>query len=225
MSTSEQRRMAEQFFHSGHALYQQGLYNEALQELRGAEDTFRALDARGHPFPNPLSNGISGLANTLALSGHCSRKLGNYHAAVTYYETSLINAKFEKKKPFRTFVENIREDMSFCYEQICGAVAPEEREKLRASDPDINISFRFPYSLAPDVIPFARLYELSPTRHAQYENFYRRAREKDAEIRRQSKTSDDSIMKRMSVYVWSILFIIWAIYGLVVVEALVGDKR
>lgn len=225
MSTSSKRQTAEQHYLSGRELYQNGLYNEALIDLRRAEDAFRKLDARGHPFfPNPLSNGLSGLANSLVLLGHCCRKLGNYRAALIYYETSFINAKFEKKKAFRTFTASLAGDMIDCYAKILEELGGGERERLLSRETEIDTSFRFPYSLAPDVIPVARLYELAPDRYAGYGDFYRRARERDAGIRRQTKTTDESVMKRMSIYVWGILLTIWAIYGFIVVRALTGGK-
>lgn len=224
MSTSAERRMAEQLYHSGQALFEQGLYNEALRELRRAEDSFRSLDSGGHAFSHFLANGISGLANSLALSGLCCQRLGDYKSAITCYETSLINAKFEKKKPFRAFLKKLRQDMSFCYEKLCEDISPVERDNLTNREPEIDISFRFPYSLPSDVIPFARLYELSPEQHKQYEHFHKRARRKDAEIRRQSQTIDDSAMKRMSIYVWTILFTIWSVYALIAIEAFLHSK-
>jgi hypothetical protein len=101
----------------------------------------------------------------------------------------------------------------------------KERENRMKRQDEIDLSFRFPYSLPPDSIPFARLYELSPTQYSQYENFYNRSKQKDAELRKQTKTTDFSTMKRMSIYVWSILFLIWAIYGLIVVETLVRNNK
>jgi len=224
MSTSTKRRMAEQLYNSGRALFQEGLYSEALIELRRAENAFRELDARGHPFTDTLPNGLSGLANTLALSGLCCQTLGNYKEALTHYETSLINAKFEKKKAFRAFTQTIAENMITCYETIQADLDTAERDRMLSREPEIDVSFRFPYSLPPDVIPVARLYEIAPERYPHYKNYYQRAKERDAEIRRQSKTSDESAMKRTSIYVWSILAAIWAVYGVIVIKALVHSK-
>ena len=223
MSTSTKRRMAESMYNSGHALFQEGLYNEALIELRRAEDAFRVWDALGHPFADRLSNGISGLANTLALSGLCYLKLGNFKAALTCYETSLINSKFERKKALRHFKQMLAENLIICYEKTLEG-SGVDRVSFLSRTPEIDISFRFPYSLPQDIVPFARLYELAPERYPQYKDFYERSKEKDAEIRRLSKTSDESAMKRTSVYVWGILAAIWIIYGLVVIEALVHHK-
>ena len=224
MSTSVRRRMAEQLYYSGRALFQEGLYSDALVELHRAEDAFRKLDARGHPFTNPLPNGVSGLANTLALSGLCSYELGNYETALTYFETSYINAKFEKKQPFRDFMQTLTDKMVTCYEKVSENIEADAVHRLLGREPAIDISFRFPYSLPPDVIPFARLYELAPERFPRYKDFYQRAQEKDTEIRRKSKSSDEAAMKRMSIYVWSILFSIWVVYGLIVLEVLTRKK-
>jgi hypothetical protein len=65
MSTLLKRRMAEQLYDAGFALFEEGRYEEALGNLNRAQEAFRQIDVRGHPFCNPLSNGISGFANTL----------------------------------------------------------------------------------------------------------------------------------------------------------------
>jgi tetratricopeptide (TPR) repeat protein len=223
MSTSTKRRMAENMYNSGRALFQEGLYNEALIELRRAEDAFRTWEALGHPFANRLSNGMSGLANTLSLSGLCYLKLGNFQAALTCYETSLINSKFEQKKALRNFERSLAENLILCYEKTLES-ADADRVNFLSRTPEIDVSFRFPYSLPQDIVPFARLYELAPERYSLYKDFYERAKEKDAELRHLSKTSDESAMKRTSIYVWGILAAIWAIYGLFVIKALVQHR-
>jgi tetratricopeptide (TPR) repeat protein len=223
MSTSTKRRMAENMYNSGRALFQEGLYNEALIELLRAEDAFRTWEALGHPFANRLSNGISGLANTLSLSGLCYLKLGNFKAALTCYETSLINSKFEQKKALRNFEQTLAENLILCYEKTLEG-ADADRVSFLSRTPEIDVSFRFPYSLPQDIVPFARLYELAPERYSQYKYFYERAKEKDAELRHLSKTSDESAMKRTSIYVWGILVAIWVIYGLIVIKALVQHR-
>lgn len=212
--------MAEERFNAGRALFQEGRYNEALIELHRAEDAFRKQDAPGHPFAVNLSNGVSGLANTLFLSGQCCQKLGDHKAALTYYETSLINAKFEKKRAFRAFMRQLSENMIFCYERTVEESGAGKRDLLLSTAPEIDVSFRFPYSLQPDLIPFARLYELAPERYPRYKDYFQRAKEKDAEYRRLSKTSDESTMRKMSIYVWGIIVVIWTIYGLIVVKTL-----
>jgi len=225
MPTSAQRRLAEHLYHTGLALFQRGLYNEALIELRRAEDAFRVWDARGHPFSHHISNGISGLANTLVLSGQCHQELGDFKEALISYETSLINAKFEKKRAFRAFTQSLSERMIVCYEKILEDSGNKDREAVvLGRDPEIDVSFRFPYSLPPEAVPFARLYEIAPARYPRYQNYYQRLKEKDREIRRSSKTSDESTMRRISIYVWSILAAIWVSYGLIVIEALFRKK-
>ncbi len=215
--------MAEEFYNAGQALFQKGLYTEALIELKRAEDAFRTWESGGHPFTDHLPNGISGFANTLALSGRCYQSLGDHKTALTYYETSLINAKFEKKKVFRTFMRSIADSLIVCYEEIQKDAGRQDPKKLLDHEPEIDITFRFPFSLPPEVIPFARVYELSPIRYPSLRDYYQRAKQKDAEIRRRSKTADESSMKRISIYVWSILGAIWVLYGIIVFEALVRN--
>ena len=111
------RRAAESLYENGYALFLEKRYMQALAELQRAEDAFRKLDARGHPFTIPLSNGVSGLANSLALSGQCWQLLGNYEKAAHLYETSLINSKFEKKKTFQEFMKTLQKNMLFCYQK------------------------------------------------------------------------------------------------------------
>lgn len=224
-STFSQKRQAEKLYSSGYSLFQRGLYSDALIELRKAEDAFRIWDARGHPFAHHLSNGVSGLANTLVVSGACYQRLGNFKSALTCYETSLINAKFEKQQALRDLKRAFAADLIVCYEKMVENGDDGARESFLSGEPEIDISLHFPYSLPPDVVPFARLYELAPERYAQYKDCYQRVKEKDAEKRRQSKISDDSAMKRMSVYVWGLLLIIWVVYGYVVMEALHGKKN
>jgi tetratricopeptide (TPR) repeat protein len=155
MSTSSKRRLAEQWYQSGYALFQDCLYNEALIMLRRAEDAFRASDSRGYPLTHAISNGVSGLANTLVVSGFCHQKLGNFKAALTCFETSLINSKFEKKKDFRDFTKTFTGNLVACYENALKDSGDGTRYLILDHDPEIDISFQFPYSLPPDVIPFA----------------------------------------------------------------------
>jgi tetratricopeptide (TPR) repeat protein len=224
MSTITTRRMAEKAYDTGHALFQQGRYDEALIELRPAEDAFRKLDAQGHLFGVSLPNGVSGLANTSALSGLCHEKLGDYAKALVCYETSFINAKFEKKQPFLDFSRNLSQNMRSCYEEEIKNTDYRTRDAILNQEAEIDISYRFPFSLAKTAIPFARLYELAPEQYGQFQDFYDRARKKDVEIRRMSKSTDESTVKKVSFYVWGILFVIWSIYGLIVAEALIHKK-
>ncbi|HSA77961.1 MAG TPA: tetratricopeptide repeat protein, partial [Nitrospirota bacterium] len=196
MSTIITRRMAEKSYDTGHALFQQGRYDEALIELRYAEDAFRKLDAKGHLFDIPLPNGVSGLANTYALSGLCYEKLGDYRTALTCYETSPINAKFEKKQPFLDFSRKFSQNMRSCYEQEIKNTDTGTRDALLNEDAELDISYRFPFSLTKAAIPFARLYELAPEQYGQFRDFYERARKKDSEIRRMFKRTDESTVKR-----------------------------
>ena len=224
MPTSIKIKAAQQSYDAGLALFQENRYSQALAELKRAEDAFRKFDARGHPFSTPLPNGVSGLANTLALSGLCFQKLGDRRKAMSCYETSLINAKFEKRRPLKQFLKTLNANLIACYEQEWEASPPETITRILNSDPEIDTTFRFPYSLPEESITFARLYELAPERYEQIRNFYRRAKAKDAGIRRRDKRSDESRFRKMSFYIWGVLSVIWAVYGLVVARALLTKK-
>jgi len=216
--------MAEKAYDAGHALFQQGRYDDALIELRLAEDAFRKLDAKGHLFGVPLPNRVSGLANTSALSGFCHEKLGDYTKALTCFEASFINAKFEKKQPFLDFSKKLSQNMRFCYEEEIKNTDIGTRDAILNQEAEIDISYRFPFSLTKVAIPFARLYELAPERYAQFRDFYERARQKDSEIRSKFKSTDESAVKRASFYIWGALIVIWIFYGLVVAEKLLSNR-
>ncbi len=191
MPTTNTRLIAEKYYDAGNAFFQQGRFEEALIELRRAEDTFRKLDAGGHPFDPPLPNGVSGLANTLALSALCYEKIGDHRTALTYFESSFINAQFEKKQPFRDFTTRLSPHMLACYEKEIENIDVGMQRDLLNQAPKIDISYRFPFSLIKAVITFARLYELAPEKYGQFRDFYDRARKKDSQIRRQYKKACD----------------------------------
>ena len=212
------RRAAESLYENGYALFLEKRYMQALAELQRAEDSFRKLDARGHPFTIPLSNGVSGLANTLALSGQCWQLLGNYEKAITLYETSMINAKFEKKKPFQQFMKPLQKNMLVCYQKKLELIDQKTLHQIVTQEPDIDAYFRFPFSLQEDTILIARLYELAPEQHQQFKDFYTRAQHKDARMRQSDRSSDETATKRMSLAIWGILFIITAVYIAVLIN-------
>jgi len=223
MTTKLKRRMAQQFYDDGLSLFQQGNYEQAVAELRKAEDIFRTLDARGHPFGYSLANGVSGLSNTLALEGRCYLKLGESRQAISYYESSLINAKFEKKRPFHLFQSALRSEVASCYEKELEKSDPEKLRVLK-QNPEIDISFLFPFSLPQDLVPVARLYELVPERYPHIGDFYTTTKKQDSKLRRMDKMSDESAMKKLSFYVWGTLVSIWVAYGLFVLRALAQRK-
>lgn len=218
MIFSMKRRTAESLYENGYALFLEKRYLQAFAEFQRAEDAFRKLDARGHPFTIPLPNGVSGLANTLALSGQCWQLLGNYEKAIPLYETSLINAKFERKKPFQEFKKTLQQNMLFCYQKKLELLDPKALQQLVMQEPDIDIYYRFPFSLREDTILIARLYELSPDEHRQFKDFYTRAQHKDAAMRRSDHNSDERAMKKMSISIWGILFVITAVYIIVLIN-------
>jgi tetratricopeptide (TPR) repeat protein len=224
MQDSGNKMIAQQVFERGSALLQQQKYEQALVDLQQAEQLFRKIDVRGHPFTIPLSNGVSGLANALAQSGLCYLKQGDSRKAAQCYESSLINSKFEKMWPFRKFVKTVNENLFTCYETMLRSKRPEDLAEMLKSDPAIETAYEFPFSLSEYAVILARLFELSPDRYADHRQFYLRAKAKDREIRKREKKSDEASMRKLSFLIWSILIIIWAIYGVVVIETLINKN-
>lgn len=220
MSTVLKRHMARQLYDAGYSLFNEGRYEQALVELRRAEDAFRKIDAQGHPFINPLPNKISGMANTLSLQGSCYQKLGDTESAIRCFETSLINGKFERKKPFRLFEQSVRENLTRSYENKVNAMADDAIASFIQEVPSIDTSFLFPFSLDPAVIPLARLYEFAPDRYNRFRVFYTAARKKDREIRRADKHSEAAMMKKMRLAAWGILAVLWLTYGVAIANIL-----
>jgi tetratricopeptide (TPR) repeat protein len=220
MTTDLKRQTAQQLYDGGYSFYQQSNYGQAIVELRKAEYLFRALDAQGHPFNYSLANKVSGLANTLALEGRCYLHMGEYRKAIPFYESSLINEKFERKRPFQRFQSDLRTELATCYEKELEKIDPEKLRMLKQAPP-IDISFRFPFSLPQELIPVARLYELTPERYPHTGGFYGTARNLDNKLRQLDKVSDGSAMKKLSFYVWGTLVSIWIAYGLFAFRALV----
>lgn len=221
MSTSSKRRTAEQFFRTGRALFEENRCEEALVELRRAEEAFRRLDAAGHPFIHALANGVSGLANTLALTGRCLQRLGNFDQAITCYETSFINAKFERGKRFQAFVAALQDDLIACYEKKLSGIDGQMLQNSLDRDIAVDISFRFPFSLSENTLCIARLYELAPARFPQFKNFYLRARKTDSENRRLSgQERETSRMRKANAFIWLVLGALWAVYSMIAVKAL-----
>jgi tetratricopeptide (TPR) repeat protein len=212
------RHAAERLYENGYALYLEKRYLQALAELQQAEDAFRKLDARGHPFMRSLTNGVSGLANTLALSGQCWQLLGNYDKAIPLYETSLINAKFEKKRPFQKFLRTVQQDMHFCYQKKLELLDQNTLQQIVTQEPDIDRSYRFPFSLRKDAILIARLFELAPDHYEQFKDFYVRAQRKDAALRHSDRSSEERTTKIMSISIWGILFVITVVYIVILIN-------
>ncbi len=222
MSTSLKWRTAEESYHSGYSLYQEKLYEQALTELLKAERAFRTLDARGHPWGHPLENGVSGLANTLALLGGCYQELGQYDQALTCYETSGINKKFERRKPFQAFHKNVQVQLLSCYEHKLSGIDKETLDSLLANPVEIDTSFKFPFSLTGNSLVIARLYELAPARYPHFKEFYFRARTGDAALRREGGGDmEETRMKRATFSIWTIFGILWIIYSMIVIKTLV----
>jgi tetratricopeptide (TPR) repeat protein len=215
---------AREAFERGSALVQQGSYEQAIPELQLAEALFRQDDARGHPFPKPLANGVSGLANSLFLSGRCYEQLEDHRLAARCYETSLINAKFEKRRPFRSFSQSVNRNLCSCYERLLASMPAERVEAMLGSELEISIDRRFPFSPPVDAVVLFRLYELDPDRFARFRDAYHRARARDVDIRKREKKSDETTMRKLSFTIWTILIVIWAIYGIVVIKTLITKQ-
>ena len=224
MKDTGDKMVAQQVFERGSALLRQQMYEQAIVEFQQAEQLFRKIDVIGHPFMSPLSNGVSGLANALAQSGLCYLKQGDYRKAAQCYESSLINSKFEKTWPFRKFVRTVNENLLTCYETMLRSNQNDHPSELQKSEPAIDTAYEFPFSLNEHASVLARLYELSSDRHADLRQFYLRAKAKDREVRKREKKSDEASMRKLSIFIWSILIIIWAIYGVFVIKALI-DKN
>lgn len=220
MARSAKIKTAQQHYDAGLALFQENRHVQALVELNKAEIAFRNIDVRGHPFSNPLPNGVSGLANTLALEGMCYQKVGDFRKAARCFETSLINSPFEKKRPWKKFLLIINEHLFASYDKLLEKTSTDTLQQILTGKPRIDITYRFPFSLDGDEFTIARMYELSRERHDRFKEFYYRARAKDAELRRYAKKSDESSMRKMSFLIWGALFIIWAVYGIISLEAL-----
>ncbi len=220
MAKSQLRENAERFYKGGVYLYDEGRYEEALYELRLAEDAFRRLDIPGHPLGHHLANGVSGLANALFLAGKCHQHLGDSAAAVTCYETGMINARFERQQPFRKLLDSIREDFCACYEKKLQSLDPQTLANVLNGTVEIDTTFLFPFSLSEDAIPPARLYELAPDRFIRFKAFYERAKREDISLRMADRRSDDAFVHRISVSTWAIIVCIWLFYGFIVARTL-----
>lgn len=223
MSATSKRQFAEQAYRNGEALVRERRFTEAISELRRAEELFRRLDARGHPFNFTLENGVSGLANSLFLLGVCHLEIGDIPSATTYFETSTVNEAFERTFPFRSFLKNVHDHLISCYDGTLARSGQRVIDALHRNEPSIDITYRFPFSLEPKSIPAARLYELAPERFPQFRSFYTSAREKDSVLRRAGSRTDDASMRAIALGVWSVLAAIWIAYGLAVVRALMLD--
>ncbi len=215
---------ARDAFERGFALVQQGRYEQALPELQSAEALFRQADARGHPFTTPLVNGISGLANTLLLSGRCHQQLDNPRKAAQCYETCFINAKFESRRHLKVFSGTVNRHLLACYQRIREFLPQDRVDRVRRMDPPIDTDCNFPYSLSDDAVVLFRLYELAPEQYEELREPYLRAKSRDTDVRRREKKSDETTMRKLSFMIWGVLIVIWAIYGLAVINTLITNK-
>ncbi len=222
-STERKKRTAERLFNAAFSLYQECRYEQSLIELRRAEDAFRKLDSHGHPFNHVLPNGVTGIANTLALSGRCYQRLGNIEKAIACYETSFINAKFERPRPFADFVKDLREDLLACYAKDLRIMDESAALSLTQQNIRIDTSCCFPFSLTKKAFTLVRVYELAPERYPHLRDFAAWAAEQDSAIRLLDKKSDEARMKKANIYVWAVLGSLWTAYCLLVARAIFLD--
>ncbi len=220
MLTAGTLKNAVEAYRKGVALFQGGKFEEAIPFFSRAADGFRNHSAAGHPAEYVLENGVSALANSLCYLGVCSERTGDVSRAITCFETAYINDRFEKPAAFRMFARDLDSRLVACYERQLEASATNGIASLPKGDPAIDNAYRFPFSLDPKFIPFARLYELSPQRYGHLRTFYETAKRQDAVQRQTGSRTDDQSMRKISLGVWSVIAVIWAIYGIVVVRAL-----
>lgn len=77
---------------------------------------------------------------------------------------------------------------------------------------NIDINFRFPFSLDPDFIPAARLYELDPERFRSFKDIYTLAKEKYTILKRMSTSPEEKAIKRFGLAAWAAIVLIYIIY-------------
>ncbi len=224
MPDAETVAAAKQLLKSGEAAAKAQHYEQAIADLAKAENVFRKLDTSGHPLNSVYENGVSTLANTLYLLGFCHQQIGDTSKAVRFFESSLINARFERTIPFRAFRKTIHQRLVECYVLICGTFDEQPAPRILSDDPVLDTAYRFPFSLPSDDIPAARLYELAPRRFSHLRKWYESVRKKDVAVRRADRRTDDLTMRTISIGIWSVIASIWIIYGIVVIRTLTHSR-
>ncbi len=221
MLTTDTMKNAMEEYRKGASLMQQERYKEAIPYLIRAVDAFRTYDAEGHPAEHTLENGVSALANALFQLGICAEQTDDISRAVTCFETAYINERFEHFRSFRAFSRNLASHLVACYERQLDATSPHDVGALLTRNSAFDTSYRFPFSLDPQMIPYARLYELAPERYEHFRMFYDQAKRKDAQLRRSGSRTDDQTLRRISIGVWGVIAAIWIAYGIVVLRTLI----
>jgi len=138
MQDTGNKMLAQKIFERGSALLQQQKYEQALVDLQQAEQLFRKIDVRGHPFTIPLSNGVSGLANALALSGLCYLKQETF-ARPPNAMNPAYQFQVRKDVAFQKVLKTVNENLLSCYEALLRSKRPEDLEKLLKSDPEMTL--------------------------------------------------------------------------------------
>lgn len=217
-SSSQETKAARTLFDEGMTLFQEQRYPQALTVLQQAADKYRAVDARGHPFNDTLPNGISGLANTLALMGRCLRNRGDEDGALTFFEMSLVNERFERKKSFKKFLRGIQEDLRACYEHKLERYSEKAIDDLLRQPVQIDTRYRFPFSLDGKLVALARLYEIAPIPYERFRAFYDTSRKTDNEVRRNIRDTDETAIRTLGYSLWAVLFVIWSVYVVILIR-------
>ncbi len=115
-------------------------------------------------------------------------------------------------------MKTLRQNMLFCYQKKLELIDRKTLHQIVTQEPDIDVYYRFPFSLRQDAVLIARLYELAPDQHPQFKDFYTSAQHKDAGMRRSDRSSDESATRRMSIAIWGILIVITIVYTIVMIK-------
>ncbi len=220
MLTTDTTQDAIAAYRKGSSLVQQEQYREAIPFLHEAAESFRRYAAEGHPAEHTLENGVTAMANAMYLLGVCHERTGNISRAITCLETACINERFERSAPFRAFLQDLQAVLASCYEWQIKTTGRDDVSPLLNLEPITDSTCRFPFSLAPEIIPYARLYELAPQRYQQYRQFYYRAKKMDAVLRSAGSKADEATMQKISIIVWTVIATIWIVYGFVAIRTL-----
>ncbi len=106
-------------------------------ELRRAENAFRANWMPADiPSPIPFPTASPDSPTRLRFPANAGRTSAITKSRITYYETSQINAKFEKKAPSQKFLKTLRKNLLFCYQRILNSSPGKRCDRLLRQEPD-----------------------------------------------------------------------------------------
>jgi hypothetical protein len=207
---------AEQARCSGLELFQNQHYELALREFRRATSIYLVPEAAGGPFRLRTAGGVSEFASCLAFSGKCLRRIGRFQDACDCLEACFMTEPFERPADFAVFARDARTELAACYEELRDrrVIATPRPEDIR---PDITRNF--PFSLPEDARALVRLHELAPERSPDLREFAAAMRDRDAAARNAAHESDSRFWKRSDIAIWSVLGILWVLYGWIALRA------